>query len=307
MKTLVLFGGGGFVGGNIAALARREGWKVVVADSAFRPGLGDMEWRRVDITDPIQVRAVLSEVKADAAVNVAAIADVDLAEREQALARRVNVDGARNVAEACSALGAAHVFFSSDAVFDGARSGYTEEDPTAPVNFYGRTKAEAERAVLSAHPGTAVIRISLVLGFPVTGGNSFYASLAAKLAAGTVVPCPKDEVRTPIDVLTLSESVLELAGNGFAGLLHLGATGSIDRYELTRRTAVLLGYDEALVVHDQSLVAEQAPQDSKTGRAPRHKNGIISVEKASHTLRTPMLGVDQTIARALATLAKKGG
>ena len=96
MGTIAIFGGGGFVGGNIAALARRMGWRVVIADSAFRPGLGDMEWRSVDIADPEQVRILLAEVKAEVAVNVAAIADVDRAEREQDLARKVNVEGARN-------------------------------------------------------------------------------------------------------------------------------------------------------------------------------------------------------------------
>jgi dTDP-4-dehydrorhamnose reductase len=305
MRTIVLFGGGGFVGGNIASLARRMGWRVVIADSAFRPGLGDMEWRSVDIADPGQVRALLTEVAAEVAVNVAAIADVDRAEREPDLARRVNVEGAKNVAEACASLGARYVFFSSDAVFDGARAPYAEEDPVAPVNHYGRTKAEAERAVLAACPSAVVIRISLVLGFPVTGGNSFYAALESKLAAGASVSCPVDELRTPIDVLTLAECVMELAGNGASGLLHLGATASISRYELTRRTALLLGYDAALAVAGAAQGA--AAQGAAAGRAPRHTNGIIKVDKARRLLRTPMLGIDETIARALTTRVRKGG
>src|SRR4030042_4877110 len=59
-------------------------------------------------------------------------------------------------------------------------------------------------------PAAAIVRISLVLGFPVTDGNSFIAGLERKLAAGTAVPCPVDEIRTPIDVVTLLPPVLEL-------------------------------------------------------------------------------------------------
>jgi dTDP-4-dehydrorhamnose reductase len=300
MRTIALFGGGGFVGGNIAALARARGWRAVVVDPSFRPGLGDIEWRSVDIADVEQVGALLSELHADAAIDLAAIADVDKAERERDLAWKVNVEGARNIAEACAARGIKCVFFSSDAVFDGSRSGYVEEDPPAPVNFYGKTKAEAERAVLGACPGAVVVRISLVLGFPVTGGNSFYAGLAAKLAAGEEVACPTDELRTPIDVLTLSECALELAGSDYSGRLHLGATESINRYELARQSAALMGYDEGLVVMRSS-------QLGGAGRAPRHRLGVISVEKAGRVLETPMLGLEETIARAVGGHRGKGG
>lgn len=299
MKTIVLFGGGGFVGGNIANIALRRGWKVVVADSSFRPGLGEIEWRSVDIADKKEVHGLLAAVQADAVVNVAAIADIDRAERERELAWEVNVEGAKNIAEACASLGAKYIFFSSDAVFDGLRSAYTEEDGPSPLNYYGLTKAEAEKAVLAADPRAVVLRISLVLGFPVTGGNSFCAGMAAKLSSGAELPCPVDEIRTPIDVLTLSESVLELAENGFVGLVHLGSTESISRYELTRRLAALLGYDERLVI-------ERVPGRDEASRAKRHKNGIISVDKARRVLKTPMPGMDETIARALGTLAEKG-
>ena len=46
MKTIVLFGGGGFVGGNIAGIAKRQGWRVIIADSVSKPGLEGMDWRR---------------------------------------------------------------------------------------------------------------------------------------------------------------------------------------------------------------------------------------------------------------------
>ena len=127
---------------------------------------------------------MIERLQPDAVVNVAAIADIDFVEREQDLAHQVNVTGARNIADSCARRGIRYVFFSSDAVFDGEGGPYREEDAPNPVNYYGKTKLEAEQAVLTAHPAAAVIRISLVLGYPVTSGNSFFASLESKLAAG---------------------------------------------------------------------------------------------------------------------------
>lgn len=292
MGRILIFGGYGFVGGNLAVAAQRCGWDVAVADSVRREGLAGVERLDADIADVASVRAAVRAAQPEAVVNVAAVADIDKAEQNRELAWKVNVEGAGNVAEACRETGAKYVFFSSDAVFDGKAALYSEEDAPDPVNFYGRTKAEAEKAVQAACPASAVIRISLVLGLPVTGGNSFVGALKEKLAGGAEILCPIDEVRTPLDVHTLCAAVLELASNDFAGILHIAGTESVDRYALARRLAAGLGFDE-------SLVRLKPAGEDASGRAPRHKNGIISVEKAQRVLKTPMLNLEQTIQRAL--------
>ena len=291
-KKLMIFGGSGFVGGNMTKIAQEKGWKVYIADNFFRPGLDDLEWITVNITDKTAVGKVIDEVVPDAVVNVAAIADIDKAEREKELTWSVNVEGAKNIAESCAKNGIKYVFFSSDAVFDGKSSGYTEEDQPNPVNYYGKTKAEAEKAVLKAHPGAVVVRLSLVIGLPVTGGNSFFGGLETKLKEGNAVFCPDNEIRTPVDVLTLCDSVLELEESDFSGILHIGATDSINRFELTKKAAIMMGYDV-------NLVKVQPVQDINPGRAPRHVNGIISVKKAQSVLKTKMLSVEQGIERAI--------
>jgi dTDP-4-dehydrorhamnose reductase len=289
-KKLMIFGGSGFVGGNLAVIARRSGWEVHVADNRPHPNL-QAEWWLVNITDRDSVKQAIASVNPTAVVNVAAIADIDLAEKERDLAYRVNVDGARYVAENCARKGIRYIFFSSDAVFDGERSSYREDDPPAPLNYYGQTKLEAERAVMDAHPAAVVTRISLVLGFPVTSGNAFFANLESKLTQGKEVIAPTYEIRTPVDVLTLAECVLELCENGFSGVIHIGATDSISRYDLSRAIAKRMGYSEA-------LIKPQTKPEAIPGRAPRHKNGIISVERAQRILKTRLLSTEDSIQRA---------
>jgi dTDP-4-dehydrorhamnose reductase len=290
---LVVFGGGGFVGGHLAASALRRGWEVHVAERVqFPGGLPGARWHLLDITDATAVRRLLDSLAPQAVVDVAAVADIDRAEREQEVAWAVNVEAARTIASACAACGAYFLYFSSDAVFAGIAAGYAEEDLPAPVNFYGRTKAEGEKAVLAADPGAGIVRLSLVLGFPVTEGNSFFAALEAKLRAGQEVAAPADEIRTPVDVHTLADCVLELVGLRFAGVLHLGSTDSISRAEITRRAAELLGYPGA-------RLAVQTAGAAGAGRAARHKNGIIRVDKARALLKTPLLTAEQSIRRAI--------
>jgi len=290
-STLAVFGGGGFIGGNLCRIALSNGWQVLIASRREHAAIPGARWLPVDITDAAAVRRLLAEAQPEAVVDLAAMADIDRAQVQREAARGVNVLGARIIAEACAERGSAFLYFSSDAVFSGTAPEYREEDPVDPVNYYGQTKAEGERAVLAAHPGAAVVRISLALGFPVTDGNSFFAALAAKLEAGAEIAAPRDEIRTPVDVLTLSECVLELLELRFAGVVHLGATGSIDRASLTRKVAALLGYPSARIL--------EGPAGEPAGRAPRHKNGIIRVGKAQALLATPLLSVERSIERAV--------
>ena len=292
-QRLVVFGGGGFVGGNLCTIALRQGWEVHIAERVeFPGGLPGASWHLVDITDSAAVRRLLAELQPGAVVDLAAVADIDRAEKEQELARAVNVEAARTIAASCAGSGAYCLYFSSDAVFAGTASRYREEDPPQPVNFYGRTKAEGEKAVLRADPRAGIVRLSLALGFPVTAGNSFFAALQAKLEAGQQVTAPSDEIRTPVDVLTLSECVLELVRLRFAGVIHIGSTDSIDRASLSRRAAQLMGFPEA-------RIAAQAVTAPVPGRAARHKNGIISVDKARGLLETPLLRAEESIRRAI--------
>ena len=162
------------------------------------------------------------------------------------------------------------------------------------MNYYGETKYQAEKAIAEILPEAKIIRISLVLGFPLAGGNSFYLDLKNKLESGKDILCPLNEIRTPIDVTTLAGAVIELALNDYSGLLHIGATSSISRFELTCRVAELMGYDRSCVMKmDDAEVAK---------RTPRHNNGILNVTYAGEILKTRMPTIDEAIQRAYETL-----
>jgi len=296
-KRLLVFGGCGFVGGTVAKLARECGGfeTVAIVGSSLspKPGFEGFSYHQADITNYDQVKQVFENVKPTAVINAAAMSNIDRSETEKDLAYKINVEGSRNLAQASAEVNAKYLFLSSDAVFDGKNLSYSEDDVRLPVNYYGGSKVEAEKAVLAANPHTIVARVSLVLGLPRHGGNSFLANVKHSLETGKEVICPVDEVRTPVDVHTLSESILELIDREFKGTFHIGSTESIDRYELTKRAAMLMGHDHSLI---KMLPASNEPPP---GRAPRHKNGILNVKKAQSLLKTKMLNVTETLERAV--------
>ncbi|MHC4105979.1 MAG: SDR family oxidoreductase [Planctomycetota bacterium] len=288
-RKILIFGGSGFIGGNIVQKAL-ENWDVSVASRSRERMPAEVNWHRADISSKGDVKELFETLKPDACVNAAALSQIDRAEENKDLAWKINVDGAENVAAGCRAFGSRHIYFSSDAVYDGRADIYMESDLPDPVNYYGKTKAAAEKIVLSLDPESVVIRISLVLGFPVTDVPSFYTNLKDKLQNPGVLYFPNDEYRTPVDVQTLSECVVELIEKDFRGILHLGSTDHANRYELACMIAEMMGFEK-------DRVGILTPDQGGQKKAPRHKNGIIDVSKARGLLDTPLLSVEEGVRR----------
>ena len=290
IESLVVFGGGGFIGGHLSSMALRRGASVHIAATTVRDAVPHATWHHVDVTRENDAQALLEQIRPTHVVNLAAISNIDLAEQSPAVARAVNVAGARRVAQACTQVDARLLHFSSDAVFSGRQAEYCESDPREPVNVYGCSKRDGEDSVPDAAPQTSIVRISLALGFPVTNVTSFLASLHEKLREGAPVIAPRDEIRTPLDVNTICECVLELLELDHAGPINLASSDAWDRASITRRAADLMGYPRARV--------NDSPIDDP-GRAPRHRSGVLSVELARSMLKTPLPDVGQALERAM--------
>lgn len=286
-KKLLIFGGSGFIGVNLSKIAQVNGWDVHIASSSHKPDI-NVNWIKVDITNQCQVNKTVEKVKPDAVVNLAAIANIDVAEQNKELAWKINVEGAKYIGKSCAVNRIKYIFLSTDAVFDGEKDMYFEEDVPQPINYYGKTKAEAEKNVLAICPSAVVVRISTAIGYNLTGGKSFLGQLIKNLDHGKEILCPNYELRTPIDVVTLSECILELGESEFSGILHIGSTDSVSRYELTKRAALIMGFDDKLVRASISVEIDKQI-------APRHKNGVISVTKAQSLLKTRLLNVNESI------------
>ena len=126
------------------------------------------------------MRTAIGRHKPSLVVNAAAYTKVDAAESETTAARRGNEIGPAVLAAACAAAGVPLIHISTDYVFDGNKDGaYVEDDPIAPINAYGRTKAAGERAVREAARKHVILRTSWVYG---EFGQNFLKTML-KLAA----------------------------------------------------------------------------------------------------------------------------
>ena len=176
--------------------------------------------RDLDITDPSSVESALARHEPWAVINAAGYVRVDDAEREAELCYRANTIGPRNVAAACARHDVAFVTFSSDLVFDGRRGEpYVETDRPAPLNVYGRSKAEGEARVLDQYPEALVIRTSAFFG-PWDDFN-YVTSVLRALRARRPFHAPADVIISPTYVPDLVNVSLDLLIDRAAGIWHI--------------------------------------------------------------------------------------
>jgi dTDP-4-dehydrorhamnose reductase len=293
-RKLLVTGAHGFVAGSVLNQAGAD-WQVH-AFSRGEPlaGRDNLQWHSCDPLAPGELARSFREVRPQAVIHTAAMADIDVCQANSDVARAVNVDYTRTLAALCDETGAKLVFCSTDTIFDGEHAPYSEDAAPGPVNFYAETKVAAEKLVSGLGAQGAIARLSLVVGLPVLGaGNSFLAKTIASLKQGRAVAFPGHEVRTPVDVITVGRALLELAAGTQRGIFHLAGLTRLSRFEMGQSIARRFGFP-------QELIQDQGPVTTP-GRAPRPRDVSLDNRQTRAQLKTPMRTLDEGLSLILET------
>jgi dTDP-4-dehydrorhamnose reductase len=220
---------------------------------------------QVSITDAAAVEAVIADRQPEVVFNCAAYNAVDRAETEKDLAFAVNGEGPRNVAFACRRHGAACIHFSTNFVFDGANGEpYIESDPPSPISAYGTSKLAGERGVLQAGTHVLVVRTAAVFGN--TTGRSFPERMVQLARSGERLRVVSDQTVNPTYAPDLAAAAVELAEEGFAGIVHAVNDGCARWDEFAR---------EALAEAGLAAQVESIPTSAFPSPARRPVNGCL--------------------------------
>jgi dTDP-4-dehydrorhamnose reductase len=175
----------GLLGANAATSLSDAGARVVGVARSI-PAVSGLDVLPVDLSSVSARAGLVDRAGCDVVLHTAAVSSIEACERDPAAARELNTVAAADLAAQAARAGAAFVHISTDAVFDGERGGYREDDPVSPQSVYGRTKADAERAVLDANPSALVARVNFY-GWSPTGRRSLLEFFARALSAGSTV------------------------------------------------------------------------------------------------------------------------
>jgi dTDP-4-dehydrorhamnose reductase len=291
---ILVTGASGMLGASFVLTLRRH-HEVAGTYWSHPVALPGIDLHRMDLQDAGEIARVVAHARPDIVIHAGAMTNLDLAEEDPALAEAVNVTGTAHVARAATRARAALVVVSTDAVFDGAPGPRTEDDEPRPLNVYGRTKLEGERAALAEHRAALVVRTTPV-GFG-PRGDQLASWILGRLRAGQEVPGFVDAIFSPIDADALCARILTLLRAGARGVLHVAGGSRVSKHAFAEELAGASGFDPARVVRARLADASFT--------APRGADMSLDSRRAEALIGTPAPR-SADVARALAELDRAG-
>lgn len=267
---ILITGANGFLGNYLTRLLIQKGHHVIATGKGVcRLSIMESEkfhYEEMDFTNSIAVNKVISKYLPEVIVHAGANSKVDDCELNQIQAYNTNTEGTRILLQSADAVKAFFIFISTDFVFDGKRGMYIEEDDVNPVNFYGKTKAEAEFCVKKYNYDWAIIRTILVYGKPLSGRSNVLTIVKEKLELGEEYCVVDDQVRTPTYVEDLANGIVSIIYNRAVGIFHLSGEYVLTPYQMACNVADYLGLNKTLIKKvTASTFSQLALRPAKTG------------------------------------------
>lgn len=230
----------------------------------------------MDITDPKQVREVITADKYDAVVHCAAWTAVDKAEEPELFekVREVNALGPKYISEVCQELDIPVMYFSTDYVFNGeGETPWNEYDEFEPLNVYGITKGEGEKYVVE-NPKHFIIRIAWVFG---QNGNNFIKTMLRLGKERGAVSVVNDQIGQPTYTYDLARLVVDMIQTEEYGTYHATNSGEfISWYDFAKEIFRQAGMDVEVSPVDSSQFPAKArrPHNSRMNQTELDKHGF---------------------------------
>ena len=245
-SPILLIGATGMLGRAFVPLLRERGELLTPRRDA------------IDLTSPSSIRAAVRSMRPAVIINCAAWTDVDGAEANEAAATIVNADSVRELALAASDTGAPLLTFGTDYVFSGvATSPYRADEPRAPLNAYGRSKARGEEHLESTRDCQWLhIRTSWLYA---PWGKNFVRTIAGLLRTKPSISVVHNQRGRPTSSEHLAQTSLALLDKGATGHWHATDGGECTWFEFAQEIGRLTGAPGVV----NPCTSEQFPRPAK--------------------------------------------
>ncbi len=263
----VLLGADGMLAVCLRDLVRRRG--------------DDRQWTHLtradlDITQRDRMHAMLDDLAPKWVINATGFTNVDGAESAQDAAFALNAQAVGDLAAACAARSITLLHYSTDYVFNGdSDRPWRENDPTGPVNVYGRSKLAGEQALRASGTEHLIIRSSWLYA---AHGRNFVRTIASRLKSDGQVRVIDDQHGRPTSCDDLAAMSLELMNTSFRGTIHAANSGEATWYEF------------ACAIRDQvapDALVDPCPTSAYPTPAARPRCSTLDLSWLISTLGTP--------------------
>jgi len=199
-----------------------------------------------DLSSADSFKRQLEKLAPSLVIHTVAITSIEQCEKNPELAELINTQMAVNVAEACSYFNIPIVHISTDQLFSGNKSFYSEEDIVSPLNIYGKTKRLAEIGILEMNQNSIVVRTNF-FGWGPVYRRSFSDFIIGSLRMGKEISLFNNVFYTPILISELINGIMQLVDKKKYGLFNLVGNERLSKYDFGVKIANVFGLSQSLI------------------------------------------------------------
>ncbi len=287
MRILVT-GASGLLGSKIVKKTMNAGYNTFSGYLKNKPKFGQPFL--LNLNNQSSISKTITQINPDIIIHCAALTDVDLCETDRNLARKINAESAKIVAEVSNQLGSYMAYISTDYVFDGLKGDYQETDQANPINFYGHSKLLGEKSVIELNQDYLIARTSVIYGDkPASGKINFALWLIDCLKRRREVKIVTDQFASPTLNTNLAEMILEACEKKLNGIYHIAGASKTSRYEFAIKLAEKFNLDKNLI--------KRAKIEDMNWKAKRPKDSSLNISKVQKTLTIKSMNLDESLGR----------
>lgn len=290
-KTVLVTGCNGFIGKAFIKQYSKK-YRIVGIDKVMSvEKADDFSEHILDICNVEALRKIFRDYSIDVVIHTAAEKSLIKCENDRDKAYAVNYLASVELFRLAREAGSKFIFISSDQVFDGTGSMYSESSPVNAINYYGKLKILTEHQLLQ-HPGTAICRTALVFGDIPREQKEYFKEIRynetlmvqgfivqqtlACLKHGKTLILPADEFVSPTHVSLLADQLDHVIAQDASGIFHCCGKDRISRYEMGKLIAARFHIKDYSCIKEKGVPNPLRPKDVSLDCS--HTESVLGME-----------------------------
>tara|TARA_B100000586_G_scaffold154960_1_gene112722 strand:- start:559 stop:1422 length:864 start_codon:yes stop_codon:yes gene_type:complete len=272
MTTILITGASGQLGMSLKRIFNSK-YEIISTTGNNNPTGSSMH---LDVTNPMLFKEVMETTNPDLVINLAALTNVDLCEKNPELAYSINIGGMDNLV---NAFKGPIIHVSTDYVFDGEDGPYKEEDTTNPLNVYGLSKLESEKLLLDHSENSLVIRSNVLYDYSSKSEASFLNWVVDSLTQEKEINVVEDQWNNPTWTGSLAVVIDRAIDTQLTGLVHWGDGDLVSRFDFANKIADVFNLKKSLIKPIlTSELNQTAKRPLKSGLKSDYAQNILNLE-----------------------------
>jgi UDP-4-amino-4,6-dideoxy-N-acetyl-beta-L-altrosamine transaminase/dTDP-4-dehydrorhamnose reductase len=283
MKLLIT-GVSGLLGNNLAYYFK-EKYEILGLYNSHPITVNGIRTEKCDIFHKDSVKKIIQEFNPSIIFHCASLTNIDQCEIDKDITKKINVLSTKHLVECVANKNVKLIYISTDAVYDGIKGDFSENDNINPLNYYGLSKYEGELEI--AKKENSLIFRTNIFGWNIQSKKSLGEWMLDELKANRNINGFKNAYFSSIYTLEFARIIDIAIQKDLSGIYNCGSADTCSKYEFAIKIANCFGFNKALI--------DPISIDEFNFRAKRGEKLTLNVKKLQNELDYKLPTIGQSI------------